>query len=322
LISGHRAGGSSDSSPSGDPSLIPQLQGKLMLFSDFTGIISMQEQARMDIFKTLRECFDGRTSKDFGNGVKREYVCDFGLLAGVTDVVEKVLMEQGELGERFVRYHFRPMSVEKQKAAALKAIRNTKHLTQLQEELGERIGEVMDTEVREVEIPGEVMVQIVEWSSAACLASGAVSRDRYHGELHICPPVVANPTRMAQQLGNLAQGVAIYYGSKRVGEKELEVVKEVALGSVPSLRRHILEKILRAGSATQTTLATGLPVSRPTGVRVVEDLLTLKCLVVQKPDNSMLRDLRVAGWYKASRHVVSLFGNGVHPPRGGANRNL
>jgi hypothetical protein len=75
LISGAQYGGGSK----GDPSLLPQLNNKIVIIKDFTTLLTMHYTQRDEIFGTLRDAYDGSTEKVFGNGVKRSYIVRFGL---------------------------------------------------------------------------------------------------------------------------------------------------------------------------------------------------------------------------------------------------
>ena len=72
----------------GDPSLIPKLDGKILIVKDFTAILSMQSVIRDEIFGILRDAYDGRVDKYFGNGLFRQYKSKFGVIGGVTSVIE------------------------------------------------------------------------------------------------------------------------------------------------------------------------------------------------------------------------------------------
>jgi len=72
----------------GDPSLIPQWNGQVVIFKDLTVLLNLNIVAREEIFSIFRDCYEGRTEKSFGNGVRRVYDSKFGIIAGVTPIIE------------------------------------------------------------------------------------------------------------------------------------------------------------------------------------------------------------------------------------------
>ena len=61
LISGARVEGEED------PSLLPKLDGKMLLIKDFTCILTLPASERREILGTLRDIYDGYSSKVFGH---------------------------------------------------------------------------------------------------------------------------------------------------------------------------------------------------------------------------------------------------------------
>lgn len=62
LISGLQLGNNR-----GDYSLLPKLDGKVVLIKDFTSVLNMRREARENVFNDLRECHDGYLEKEFGS---------------------------------------------------------------------------------------------------------------------------------------------------------------------------------------------------------------------------------------------------------------
>jgi hypothetical protein len=52
-------------------------------------VLSMHREARAQIIGQLREVFDGRTEKSFGNGLRIEWEGKFGIVAGVTPIIAR-----------------------------------------------------------------------------------------------------------------------------------------------------------------------------------------------------------------------------------------
>src|SRR3990167_6593762 len=121
-----------------DPSLLPELDGKVLAIKDFTTILTMHYSVRDEIFGTLRDVYDGTTEKIFGNGVKRSYKVHFGIIAGVTPAIETFNIVHSSLGERFLKFRITgnwDHLSEDQKIE--KALGNLGKEIQMRDELGE-----------------------------------------------------------------------------------------------------------------------------------------------------------------------------------------
>ncbi len=83
----------------------------LLVFSDFTTILSQNSKNRNEIFNQLRIIFDGEASVASGIDTQkgRLWKGKVGVLATVTEAMERIKETQNDLGERFLYYnHFVP----------------------------------------------------------------------------------------------------------------------------------------------------------------------------------------------------------------------
>ena len=51
-----------------DASLLPKISGKILIFKDWTSLLSINKDARAEIMGQFREVYDGEMKKPFGNG--------------------------------------------------------------------------------------------------------------------------------------------------------------------------------------------------------------------------------------------------------------
>ena len=86
----------------GNQSLLPKLNGKLLIIKDFGTILTMYREARGEIFAQLREVYDGQFAKAFGTGETISWKGKVGLLAATTPVIDKYMSVNAMLGERFL----------------------------------------------------------------------------------------------------------------------------------------------------------------------------------------------------------------------------
>lgn len=84
--------------------LAEQLNNKILVIKDFTSILTMNRDKREEIIGQLRDAYDGYINRKLGNiDNKIEHKTSFGIIAGVTPVIDKHYKIMGQLGERFLK---------------------------------------------------------------------------------------------------------------------------------------------------------------------------------------------------------------------------
>jgi hypothetical protein len=97
LISGYR-----DPDTNADPSLILQLNHKVLVIKDLTDLLCHHKQTTQKLFGDLRDAYDGDCSKASGQTGLTTYESRFGIVVCVTDVVDTFPEFTQQLGERFL----------------------------------------------------------------------------------------------------------------------------------------------------------------------------------------------------------------------------
>ena len=95
LVSGYR----DPKVPTKDPSLLPELDGKVLVIKDLAPLMGMHWFAA--VVAGLRDAYDGFTSRR-GNLGRLSYEARFTLLAASTLAIERTDTVEQELGERFI----------------------------------------------------------------------------------------------------------------------------------------------------------------------------------------------------------------------------
>lgn len=233
LVSGMQRAGAAD------PSLIPRLNGKVLVVKDFTTILSMRQDAREEIFGILRDAFDGRIEKWFGNGTHRIYNSRFSVLAGVTSKIEEFGGGHVVVGERFLKYRMRPAGggrIRVGESAVRRVLNNRGRRADMHEELSDVCRRAIDG-ARPGGLPAlddheaDLLVRLAMWVAAM---RGAVPRDRYTKDILYMPDSEVG-TRVVSQLTNLASGVALFRGRRRITTREVTLCARVARDSAPNL---------------------------------------------------------------------------------------
>lgn len=271
LISGANIAGGND------PSLLRIMNERMLLIKDFTTILSMNAMFREEIFGILRDAYDGRIEKRFGNGVYRLYdPCRFGILAGVTPMIELFTEEHTALGERFLRYrlHLSP-SWDDQRDILRQAVTNTTHEEQMRAELQELGVATLNHEFKVSPVITDKIIDrvlcLAQWTA---LMRATIIRDKFTKEV-THKPFSELGTRLAKQFCKLLLGIGMFRRINVVTESEYKIVKDIALGTVPSRMEEILRSIYKhnkSGNWDVKEVAEIINLPQMTVGRIVENL--------------------------------------------------
>lgn len=217
-----------------DPSLIPQLDQKVLIIKDFTTVLNMNQQSREEVFGDLRDAFDGEYRKPFGNGIRRTYQSKFGIVAGVTPAIDLVLEGEVALGERFLRCQVTlPEGIEGHIAYLRKAAQNVAQEEVMRKELKQAAEECLNFQFdADVNIPDAMQEQIISMAVMVAMMRGMVPRDKYTKEI-IAQPYVEIGTRLTKQLSKLLLGICMFRRKMIPTEDEMVIVRRIARNTIP-----------------------------------------------------------------------------------------
>lgn len=252
----------------GDPSLLPDMDGKVVVIKDLTTLLSQNEKDRAKIFGQLRDLYDGYTSKAFGSGVgRRSYACRVGLIAGVTPAIERFQAMNHALGERFVNYRMEPVDADR---LIEKAMENADRHEEIRHELERTVLEFLlhewPTSSDSVTIPKAFVTKIHGLAIATAALRTHVPKTRAGVVSFVPEPEVG--TRLAIQLSKLGRALAIVRRASTLGESEYEVLQKVARDSTPSVRLRIVSALVDLSGLSHIFLETGAVAER-SGVPLV-----------------------------------------------------
>jgi len=275
LVSGANFGG-------GDPSLIPILNGKILIIKDFTTILNSNAAARDETFGILRDAYDGKTEKRFGNGVFRSYESKFGIIAGVTPAVELFTDNQTALGERFLRFNIDIAdSISEREVYLLRALSNTTKETQARQELLSAAKKALsynfNTDIHISENVARKVVGIAQWTATM---RGTINRDKFTKEI-THKPFMELGTRLAKQYVKLAMGIAMFKRKEAIDDEELNIIRTMAKSTVPSKQESLIQSIMvndPEGAYTNGDISEMLSLPTITSQRVAENLAMLGVL--------------------------------------------
>jgi len=239
LISGANFGG-------GDPSLIPKLLGKCLIIKDFTAILTLNQMARDEILGILRDAYDGRTEKVFGNNVIRRYRGKFGIVAGVTPKIDDPMHQMSILGERFIKYRIRQRGkINVGRNAIRRALDNITKESNMRQDLMDAAAQVLDRSVTEEDTPDlpdwfkDKALELGQWVSAM---RGCVSRDRFSQRV-MFKPTAEIGTRLAKQFCILGLGIGVYRRKKVLDDDIYKIIRHVARDTAPDQVEEIIKQM-------------------------------------------------------------------------------
>ena len=280
LVSGYR----DPKDPRKDPSLLPELDEKVLVIKDLSPLLSMRRESRNAIVSQLRDAYDGFTDQGRGNLGRVEYESRFSLLAAATLAIEQFGAVDQELGERFIKFRSRG---EASRSKVRKAISNIGKDNFMRVEIEQAISEFLDSlpPAGAIEIPAPLQERLADLADFTARARSHVTRDR-NGELQYIPkPEVG--TRLGKELGKLLIALAVVRGRREPNGEDFATVERVAEDCLPPNRLAILQELRRvrgAISPAEIEKATRLPHS--TVAKTLQDLLVLGVAEQDADDNS------------------------------------
>jgi len=288
----------------GDPSLIPKLDGKVLAIKDFTTILSMDVTSRDTILGQFRDAYDGETSRDFGNGIVRRYKSTFGVLAGVTPIIERWAGVSGVLGERFIKYRIKQAARISGGAAVIdKALENITKESKMRTSLRATAKAVLDRPVSDENVPTipiemrDRIRRLAQWIAGL---RGVVDRERYTG-LVTFKPMHEIGTRLAKQFATLALGIGIWKWESEISMSTYETIVQVACDTAPDRVEEVVKQMYLRGrddyvTAKEVSEWTRFP--EATTRHILQDLNLLRVIKKQP-------DVRRGSWH-LSESVLSL----------------
>jgi len=226
-----------------DPSLLPDLNGKVVVIKDFTVLLSLPNNAFRKVSGDLRDVYDGYYEKAFGTGDVRRYDCRFTLLTGVTPAIEKMRTATQTLGERFLIYRVPPVDGVKVAEAARRTAANK---DAMREELKGVVHAVLN-ELKGATYPDvspDIGKRLDKLACLLAVGRSQVDRDGYRQERVLYEPELESPGRVIGQLTKFIQSLAAVRQVSAIGEWELSLVRRVMMDSLPSMRRRLLVTLL------------------------------------------------------------------------------
>lgn len=234
-----------------DPSILPQLDQKLLVVKDFTSIMGLPDKDTRTIFGDLRGIYDGFHSKGFGTVGRRSYSSRFSMLAAATPAVDQYTTSHAELGERFLA--LRIGRVRQDTCERLRQIRHvwkaasTKSTWRgvLSNALDEAVKAVQQHDAHEVNIRDEYLEKLYSLADLlSVLRSLPDIQSQAHATFTPTDPEIAS--RTIQQLAGLGCGRAILDGRLELNDKDILFLRRVMWDSLATPIFTLVKALTRA----------------------------------------------------------------------------
>jgi len=194
------------SASSGEFDLLPELNGKLFVIKDFSILLETGTQKDRDsVFTILRQVYDGYYEVKFGSlKGKKSYTSRFGILTGVTDVIDYYSKVHSMLGERFIKLRVK----YNRREFVRSAFRHSGNEDKMREEIAEAVRIALDWYSTLAPVPvlkPETEEKILNLSECVAILRSPVPRDYKHEVSYLLSPEIA--TRLGKQFLRLAQAL-------------------------------------------------------------------------------------------------------------------
>jgi predicted transcriptional regulator len=243
--------------------------GGVMVFKDFTSMISKNEQSRMTIMGQLREIYDGAYTKRTGNGEDVLWSGKIGAIAGVTESIFQHMESMSAMGDRFVLYQVKqPDRVQVTKYKINQIITGVTEystmpiLKEMTEQYLQRAFNAMaSSENLKLNLSEKQINEIVSVADFCTMVRSGMIIDKFRGRITFVP-TPEMPMRMFEQMYAIAVSFMFMRkldesdGSDEIPKEDLDVIYKIAFDSIPVVRRIALQYLtLYDGGVTTAALA-------------------------------------------------------------------
>jgi hypothetical protein len=248
----------------------------IIVCKDFTSLLSEPAQSRAVLVAALREIYDGRWGRRVGadGGRTLAWKGKAGLLAAVTETIERHAADVGAMGERFLFYRMPPLDDDERLHQARAAAQNAGRQQEIRAELAVAVSQFLKGTRLPSEPPAltdEEMEALVKLADLATRCRSAVERDIRDREIELVPQPEA-AARMQAVLVQLVRGLRV------IGVENHDIGRlagQVALDSMTKARRAAVEYLLglpRGLTPTGATIADALGLPTAVATRALEEL--------------------------------------------------
>jgi hypothetical protein len=213
----------------------------ILAFKDFTTMISKREEDQREIVATLREVYDGQTSRQTAE-YKNCWDGKATVIAAVTPAIERAWSIHRDLGERFGQVRWENTRKPTEAARMARAQRgHEKVISGTMRDLTLALFE--NAPQQSAELPEDYGERIDSAATLIAKLRCHVIRDSSTNRpiIDVSPP--EEPTRLAKSLATISCHHASLFGRSVVEVKDLQVAMRTALDTIPSSRLKVVQNV-------------------------------------------------------------------------------
>jgi len=219
-----------------EPSLLPQLNDKLVILKDFTTVLSMRSENQQEILAQLREAYDGHYKKVFGNGKVVDWHGRLGVLAACTPIWDAHYAVIGAMGERFLLYRTGNHDGIESGLMAQRVVGREEEMRQcIQKSMHAFINQFEELELVNFEKNEDLNMMIVSLASFTAHGRCPVKRGRFHRDILYQPEPEGTP-RLVKQFMQIGMALGIIQGKNRIDNEVYSIVKKIGRDLIPQQR--------------------------------------------------------------------------------------
>jgi hypothetical protein len=242
-----------------------------LVLKDFGSIIDMRQDDRNTILAAFREIYDGHWTRHVGadGGKELHWEGKLGVLFGVTGVIDTHQNLLSRMGNRFLFTRLEPC--DEQFDRALDHVGTGTY--QMRKEMIEAVAKLFSTPLQQPSaITDDEKLELKPTVLLATRLRGGVDRDSHTRE-YLGKTGAEGPSRLVLTLERLLAGLDALGVARSIG---LEVVKSVAMDSVPPNRRAVYEALDPVNDQDTTGIARAVDLPTTTTRRALEELVGYK----------------------------------------------
>jgi hypothetical protein len=225
--------------------------GGLMIFKDFTSMLTKRKESRDVVMSQLREIYDGRYDRRTGNNKDTHWEGQVGALAGVTEAVHEYLPDLAALGDRFIMYA--PKMPDRKKLLQFTMDMRASNINQaeLLEDARQAMAQYIHQALPHIhEVPLKMNEQDKQYIMEVCdfvtkARSGVIEDFRTNAVRFV--PSAEMPTRMIDQLLSIGKALCALRHAEgkptELDKNDMNVLFKIAFDSIPLKRMWALRQI-------------------------------------------------------------------------------
>lgn len=221
--------------------------GGILVFKDFTTVLSKRPEEQQGIFAQLREIYDGSYKKIFGTGEEVVWQGKLGALGGVTESVYQYIERMSVMGDRFMFYQIpQPNRIEalnfkldQELSGNTEMVQMPKARALVHQYMQQAFDKLQDTKIV---LAPEQREEIISVANFCTIARSGVIVNEFSNTIKFVPSPEM-PLRMFEQMLSVGASLLLMNHiddenhNGLLTDRDLSMVYKMAYDSIPSQRR-------------------------------------------------------------------------------------